>query len=430
MCAPFRIGMIGCGTVGTGVLELLVRRREELKRATGRDCRVSRIAVRDLERPRHRVKELVGSEAELTDDVSRITKADDLDLVVEVAGGVEAPRDWMLEALQNGLDVVTANKAALAFHGREIFGSARERQRCVFYEASVAAAIPVIEILDNALVANRITRLQGILNGTCNYILSRMEETRCDYEDALNEAQEKGFAEADPTLDVGGDDTAHKLALLAGLITHSFIDASTVHTEGMTSIAREDIEFATELGYRIKMLGIARCDEHRAWELRVHPTLVSRDHILAQVRDEFNALELRGNAVGPMLLFGKGAGSLPTASSVVADIARAAKGTAVPPASDGAASPDRVDMDQVELRNYIRMTVLDAPGILGRITSFLGMRNISIASIRQPEARIGFPVPVVVITHKTQDRVIREALNDLQSAGLLTKPGVRIRIEE
>ena len=257
MSAPFRIGMIGCGTVGTGVLELLSRRKEGLERATGRVCRVSRIAVRDLERPRHRVAELMDPDAELTDDVQRITGASDLDLVVEVAGGVEAPRDWMIDALRNGLDVVTANKAALAFHGREIFETAREHGRCVFYEASVAAAIPAIEILENALVANRITRLYGILNGTCNYILTRMEEARCEYEEALKEAQEKGFAEADPTLDVGGDDTAHKLALLAGLITHSFVDASTIHTEGMSRISREDIEFAKELGYRIKMLGIA-----------------------------------------------------------------------------------------------------------------------------------------------------------------------------
>ncbi len=430
MGAPFRVGMIGCGTVGTGVLELLSRRREDLERATGRRCQVVRIAVRDLERPRHRLAELMGPDTEMTDSVERITRAGELDLMVEGAGGIEAPRDWMIEALRNRLDVVTANKAALAFHGREIFETAREHGRSVFYEASVAAAIPVIEILGNALVANRITRLDGILNGTCNYILTRMEEDGRDSEDALKEAQAKGFAEADPSLDVGGDDTAHKLALLAGLIMHSFVDASTVYTEGITRIGREDIEFAGELGYRIKMLGIARCDEHRAWDLRVHPALVSRGEILAQVKDEFNALELRGTAVGPMLLSGKGAGSLPTASSVVADIARAAKGTGVPPIADGGQPPQRVPMDEVELRNYIRMTVQDNPGILGRITSFLGMRNISIASIRQPEAKIGFPVPVVVITHKTRDRVIRDALSDLEKARLLAAPAVRIRIEE
>lgn len=429
MSVPFRIGMIGCGTVGTGVLELLARRRAELERATGRPLQVTRIVVQDLARPRHHLSELLDKETELSADVQAVTRASDVDLVVEVAGGVDGPREWMLDALRGGRDVVTANKAALAFHGREIFQTAREHGRCVFYEASVAAAIPAIEILENGLVGNRITRLYGILNGTCNYILSRMEDEQIGYEEALKEAQEKGFAEADPSLDVGGDDTAHKLALLAGIITHSFIDASTVYTEGMTRISREDIEFTAEFGYRIKMLGIARCDEHRAWELRVHPALISREDILAQVKDEFNAIELRGSAAGPMLLFGKGAGALPTASSVVADIVRAARGTAVPPLN-AINPPERVDIDHVELRNYIRMTVLDAPGILGRITSFLGMRNISIASIHQPEAKIGYPVPVVVITHKTGDRVISDALRDLEKAQLLKEPAVRIRIEE
>ncbi|HVR73204.1 MAG TPA: homoserine dehydrogenase [Planctomycetota bacterium] len=435
MTSPFKIGMIGCGTVGSGVLELLHRREEDLTRLLGRPIRVVRIVVRDPGRPRHHLAALTSSGVELSADPRSVTRGDGVDCVVEVAGGKDAPRDWMLDALLHKRDVVTANKAALAFHGAEIFAAAREAGRTVFYEASVAAAIPIIEMLQSGLVGNQMSRLSGILNGTCNYILTRMEFDRLEYAAALAEAQAKGFAEADPTLDVSGGDSAHKLALLAGIVTRSHIPIEKIYTEGLDGITREDIEFGRTLQYRIKMLAIARRNDQGAWELRVHPTLIPADSILAQVRDEFNAVHLKGDAVGPMLVYGKGAGALPTASSVVADIVRAARreGSAADSRPEGkkpARLPELVPIEKVELRNYIRMTVLDVPGVLGRITSFLGLRHISISSIHQPDAKIGQPVPVVLVTHKTADRVVTDALRDLEKANLLLKPATRIRIEE
>jgi homoserine dehydrogenase len=422
--------MIGCGTVGSGVLEILHRRGEDLARLLGRPLRMRRIAVRDPSRPRHQLADWIARGVELTADPMAIARAPDVDVLVEVAGGKDVPRDWMLAALGTGKDVVTANKAALAFHGEEIFRAAREQGKTIYYEASVAAAIPIIEMLQNGLVANQMTRLSGILNGTCNYILTRMEIDALDYREALAEAQAKGFAEADPELDVSGGDTAHKLALLAGILLRAHVPLTAIHTEGIERLGREDIQFAASLNYRIKMLALARRTEQGAWDLRVHPTLVPRDEILAQVRDELNAIFLRGDAAGPMLAYGKGAGGLPTASSVVADIVRAAKGERALLNSHSEPLPELVPIERIELRHYIRMTVLDVPGILGRITSFFGLRHISISSIHQPEARMGQPVPIVVVTHRTQDKIVTDALRDLEAAKLLLTPPTRIRIDD
>jgi homoserine dehydrogenase len=429
MKEPLRIGMIGCGTVGGGVLELLHGREEELTRLLGRRLKVARIAVRDPDRPRHHLKSFLDPDVEFTADPGHITRGPDIDLVVEVAGGKDTGRVWLLDALAHGRDVVTANKAALAFYGAEIFAAARARGRRVFYEASVAAAIPIIEMLQSGLVANQMTRIAAILNGTCNYILTRMELDGIDYQQALEQAQAKGFAEADPTLDVSGGDSAHKLALLAGIVTHSHVPIESVYTEGLQGITREDLEFARQFNYRIKMLAIAKRGETGAWEFRVHPTLIPRDDILAQVQNEFNAVHLRGDAIGSMLAYGKGAGALPTASSVIADILRSARGEGMMNAHAGT-PPEITPIEKIELRSYIRMTVLDQPGVLGRITSFFGLRHISISSIHQPQARMGHPVAVVLVTHVTPDRVVSEALRDLERAKLLHEPPIRIRIDE
>ena len=435
MPASFRVGMIGCGTVGTGVLELLHRRRQHLEELLGRSVEVTRIAVRDPDRPRRHAYGFVSPEA-FTGDLGSVTRADDIDLVVEVAGGVDGPRDWMLESLQHGKDVVTANKAALAFHGAELFRVAEAEGRCLYYEASVAAAIPIIELLQNGLVANQVTRLRAILNGTCNYILTRMQGVGMEYEDALREAQEKGFAEADPTLDVSGADAAHKLALLARIMTSGHVPVEKVYTEGIERVTAADIRFAAQLGYSIKLLGVARNTEGGAWDLRVHPALVPQGSLISQVQDETNAVELRGDAVGPMMVIGSGAGSFPTASSVVADIVRIAKGDrpAVRPAEKSSAdgqSPELVPIDVVPLRNYLRMEMLDLPGVLGRVTSYLGMRGISIQSLQQPEAKHGKPVPVVLVTHQVPDSTLSRVLSDLhEKTELLHGPTTRLRIED
>ena len=430
MSHSYRIGMIGCGTVGSGVLELLCRRRADLSALLGRDLEVVRIAVRDRERPRHHVYGFVDPDV-FTDDLAGVIRGDDIDLVVEVAGGVDAPRDWIVDALRHGKDVVTANKATLAFHGEEIFRVAHEEHRCVYYEASVAAAIPVIEMLQNGLVGNQITRLCGILNGTCNYILTRMEVEGLGYSDALREAQEKGFAEADPTLDVSGGDTAHKLALLARIITNKYVSVHRIHTEGIESITAEDISFAATLGYRVKLLAIAHLTEDHRWDLRVHPALVRREEVLAQVANETNAVQVRGDAAGPMLVYGSGAGSFPTASSVVADVVRAAKGDRPAGGAINGNSPVFATIDEIALRNYVRMTVIDLPGVMGRVTSFLGMRGISISSMQQPEAKHGQPISIVFVTHQVGDRVLTSALDELaEKTSLIHGPTTRIRIED
>ncbi len=427
---PYQVGLIGCGTVGTGVLELLHRRRDVLEGILGRPIEVSKVVVRDLEKTRHNVYGFVKPDV-FTGDPAEVTGNPEIDLVVEVAGGVDMPRQWMKDALAKGKDVVTANKAALALHGEEIFQLAAAGKRGVYYEASVAAAIPIIEILQNGLVANQITHLSGILNGTCNYILTRMEEAGLGYGEALEEAQQKGFAEADPTLDVNGDDSAHKLALLARIITHAHIPVEKIFTEGIEEVTAEDIVFASGLGYRIKLLSIGSRHEDGAWDLRVHPCLVHRDEVLAQVRKEVNAVQVKGDAVGPMLVYGSGAGSFPTASSVVADIVRAAKGDRPSMNSANGQSPEIVPIDRVAVRNYIRVTVLDLPGVLGRVTSFFGMKGINIQSMQQPEAKHGQPVPVVLVTHAVEDEVVSHALEELRDrTDLLNGPTTRIRIED
>jgi homoserine dehydrogenase len=424
----FRIGMIGCGTVGSGVLELLRRRGGDFERLLGRTVEVARIAVRDPDRPRHHLYGHVDPDV-FTADVASVVHDPSVRVIVEVAGGVEDPRGWILAALAAGKHVVTANKATLAIHGREIFAAAKAAGRSVFYEASVAAAIPIIEMLQNGLVANQVTSLSAILNGTCNYVLTRMEADDMEYGTAVALAKEKGFAEADPTLDVSGQDSAHKLTLLARILTRSDVDLDAIHTEGIERITRSDMSFADELGYRIKLLGIVHLRDDGSWDVRVHPTLIPKASILAQVHDEFNAAFVRADAAGPILIYGYGAGSFPTASSVVADIVRAAKGDRMIVSTNG--RPARyVPIADVELRNYIRVTVRDNPGVLGRITSHLGMKGINISSIRQPDAKLGHPVSVVIVTHRVRDAVVTQALETLESVGLLLEAPVRIRIED
>ena len=425
----YRIGMIGLGTVGTGVLELLSRRKDDLTRRLGRRIDVRRIAIKDPCRPRSYIAGFNLSDL-LTPHAEQVVEDPEIDLVVEVAGGIEGAREWILAALDHDKDVVTANKAVLATHGGEIFSKALSLGRRIYYEASVAAAIPVIEMLQNGLVANQITRMSAILNGTCNYILTRMEEDRLDFASALKLAQEKGFAEADPTLDISGGDASHKLALLAGIVTRSHIPLERIFTEGMERVTAEDIEFARKLGYRIKMLAIAKHHQEGHWELRVHPTLIPREDILAQVVNEFNAVYLRGDAVGPMLLYGKGAGSHPTASSIIADILRAGRGDGAGGDPHGLEPPPIAPMEDARLRHYIRMRVRDNPGVMGRVTSHFGMRGISIQSLQQPEAKMGLPVPVVFVTHVCEDRLVTRAIRELESAGLVEGLVTRIRIED
>ena len=426
---PFRIGMIGCGTVGSGVLEVLHRRAADLTRRAGRPLEVVQIAVRNPQEPRHHVYGFVSPDV-FTGDPHEVSVASSTDVLVELAGGADAPRDWIVDALRSGKDVVTANKATLAFHGAEIFRVARKCGHTVYYEASVAAAIPIIEMIQNGLVANQVTHLSAILNGTCNYVLTRMETDGTDLDSAIELAQKKGFAEADPTLDIDGSDSAHKLTLLARLLTHSDISLQSVYTEGIGRITSEDIKFAHDLNFRIKLLAIAQMTAEGAWDLRVHPTMLPKDTILAQVQNEFNAGFIRSDAAGPMLVYGSGAGAFPTASSVVADIVRAAKADRPVNSEQSLVSVSLVSIEDVSSRSYVRMTVLDVPGVLGRITSHFGMRGISISSLRQPDAKVGQPVPVVLVTHMARDSILTEALAELKMVGLLLEAPTRIRIAD
>ncbi len=427
---PYRLGMIGLGTVGSGVLELLHRRESTLVRRLGRAIEVKKIAVRDTSRSRPYLSGFGEISDLLTDNPDEILEDPEIDLLVEVAGGVDEPRKWILKALENGKDVVTANKAVLAVHGKDIFQTALSQNQRVFYEASVAAAIPIIEMLQNGLIANGITSLSAILNGTCNFILTQMEEEGLDYETALKLAQEKGFAEADPTLDVSGGDAAHKLALLAGIITGSHVPIECIYSEGIQEITSSDFTFARDLGYAIKMVGTLKQHGTGAWEMRVHPTLVPENDLLAQARDEYNAVSLVGDAVGRMSVMGKGAGSLPTASSIVADVLRASRGEREGGNPHGLNVPELVPVGDVELPHYIRLEVKDNPGVLGRITSFFGMHNISIRSINQPEAQMGHTVPVIIITHTCKDKILTDGLEELKKAGLVEQGFTHIRIQE
>jgi homoserine dehydrogenase len=415
------IGLIGCGVVGAGVVDILENRRESLERAAG-PYELVGIAVRD------RAKVRPGVPASLIMTPEALLKHPQLDVLVEVAGGVDAPFPWVKAALEAGKSVVTANKALLAERADEVHALLARGGR-LFCEAAVAGGIPIIQALDRGLVGNRVLRVEGILNGTCNYILTLMEREKVGYPAALARAQALGFAEADPTLDVSGGDAAHKLAVLATFVLGRPISSKQVFTEGIERIGAFDLAWAESNGFRIKMLAIGQFGD-QGIELRVHPTLVPRSKLISQVMEENNAVSVEGDLTGPQLYQGKGAGRNPTASAVVSDIVHALRGE-TPLRARPVPSPAArlVPMGETVNRHYLHLEVIDRPGVVAKVASALAANEISIASMYQPDVSLGTQVPLVLTTHRAPDAKVSAALAAMRGESFLVGEPVRIRME-
>lgn len=436
MTVSYRIGVAGLGTVGASVVRMIARRHDTLT-ASGLDIRVAAVSSRD--RTRDRGLDLAG--VTWFDDPVALARSGEVDCVVELIGGAEGPAKAVVEAaLKAGKTVVTANKALLARHGAALAALAEANGVALAYEAAVAGGIPVIKTLREGLPGNAVARVYGILNGTCNYILSRMEREGLTFEACLKDAQALGYAEADPTFDVEGFDTAHKLAILTSLAYGTAIDADGVSVEGISRVQPLDLRMADELGYRIKLLGVAQASE-AGIEQRVHPTMVPKSSAIAQVMGVTNAVTIDADAVGELTLIGPGAGGEATASAVVADIADVARGIVRPtfgvPAASMRAS-ERVEMQRHEGGYYIRLTVHDRPGVAAGVAQRMAEREISLESILQrrtegagtdPRGRSGRPVPLVLITYAATEGNIRDALDAIGADGLLAEPPQVIRIE-
>ena len=407
---PLRVAILGLGTIGTGVARLLLEHEELLAARAGRPVKLVAAADRDLSRDRG----LDLSGVRLFDDAERLLAEAEADVVVELVGGYEPARSFVLAAIERGRHVVTANKALIAKHGEEILTAAAKRGVAVLFEAAVGGGIPILKALREGLAANRIESVLGILNGTCNFILTRMEETGEDFEDALREAQARGYAEADPSFDVEGVDAAHKLAILAAMAFGARLDFAGVHTEGITRIAPLDMEHARELGYRIKLLAVARPHDE-AIEMRVHPALVPLASPLAEVRDSYNAVMVTGDYVERTMFYGRGAGERPTASAVVADILDIARAGGRMPAPPMGIVEERrraipaLPMADVETEYYIRLMVRDRPGVIAAVTGILGDHRISLEALVQKERHATRAVPVVMLTHTTREGNLQAA---------------------
>lgn len=421
------VGIAGFGTIGSGVVHLLNANGKAIQEKTGLDIRVS--AVADVDFSVDRGVSLEGITK--YNDGMELVKDKSVDIVVELVGGVEFPFRLIKAALENGKHVVTANKALLAKQGKELYRIAAERELAVGIEASVAGGIPIIKTIREALAGNRIQEIRGIINGTCNYILTKMDEDGLAFEEALASAQQLGFAEADPTLDITGGDAAHKIAILASLAFNTPVELAEVHTEGIDNISAQDVEIARELGYVIKLVGVARDRGDAGIEARVHPLLLPFEDQLASIRNEFNAVFLRSDYLGDAMLTGKGAGSFPTASAVVGDLVdisrRLRDDSRIAPFFASYQERPMVPFGDTENRYYLHISTKDEPGILSRISGFLGERGISIASMIQREADEAEAVPLVMLTHTAKESSIREAVALIDALPEAVKPTVIMR---
>lgn len=438
MTSPLRIGVIGLGTVGAALVRTLQDHAESIGTRAGRRVDVVAVSARDKARDRG----FDASKVKWCHDPLELANSEELDCIVELVGGADGIAKEIVEtALTSGKHVVTANKALLAKHGSTLAKLAEHHNRALNFEASVAGGIPVIKTLRESLAGNRIMRVSGILNGTCNYILSRMELEGLTFEDCLKDAQRLGYAEADPTFDVGGFDTAHKLSILTALAFGTEIDADAVYVEGIASIKPLDLVMADELGYRIKLLGVAERNASGI-EQRVHPTMVPKSLAIAQVMGVTNAVNIVGDVVGELTLVGPGAGGNATASSVLSDLIDLARGLVLPPfgiASSQLLHAERAPMQRHEGGYYIRLSVRDRPGAAAGIATRMAERSISLESIVQkrpqasraadPSGKSGAPVPVVLITYATTESAIRQALDAVMADGHIAEEPQLIRIE-
>jgi homoserine dehydrogenase len=431
---PINVGLLGIGTVGGGTWEVLNRNADEIQRRAGRAIRISVVADKAVERAR----EIVGGRAEVVADAFSVVRSEGVEIVVELIGGYTVAKELVLEAISHGKHVVTANKALLATHGNEIFAAAQKKGVMVAFEASVGGGIPIIKALREGLAANRIEWIAGIINGTSNFILSEMRDKGLPFDEALKDAQRRGYAEADPTFDIEGVDAAHKLTILSALAFGIPMQFKGVYTEGISKLTKADIGYAEKLGYRIKLLGIARRAKNGI-ELRVHPTLVPARRLIANVEGVMNAILVKGDAVGPTLYYGAGAGSQPTASAVVADLVDVTRLITADPehrVPHLAFQPDRLSADpvlpigEVETSYYLRMRVLDKPGVLADITRILADSTISIEAMVQKEPGEGESrVDIVMLTHLALEKNVERAIAKIESLASVEGKVTRVRLE-
>lgn len=427
------VGLIGLGTVGTGVARILIENSAEIRRRLGVPLELAKVADLDIARDRG----LALDPRLLTTDANAVLEDPGVDVVVELIGGYSPAKDLILKALSLGKPVVTANKALLAEHGEAIYAQAEARGLDLGYEAAVGGGIPIIRAIKEGLAANRIQSIYGIINGTANYILSTMTEAKRPFGEVLAEAQRKGYAEANPSFDVEGIDSAHKLAILVALAFGTPVEMKAIHTEGITGITPMDIEYAHEFGYRIKLLAIAKRAGDQI-EARVHPTMVPEDVLLATVNGVYNAIFVAGDAVGETLFYGKGAGSMPTGSAVVGDLIEIGRnllaGSVGRVPTTGFRSEGRRNLrikpiEEIESLYYLRFTALDRPGVLSNVSGILGKYNISITSVLQKSRHASQAVPVVVMTHKARERDVRQALSEIDRLPDVSEKTVLIRVE-
>lgn len=434
------LGMIGAGTVGGGVYQAIHKNGGLMASRLGVKFHISRIAVRDLKKSRP-----VAIPAQLlTTDWQSVVHDPNVQIVVELMGGTNLAREVVIAALKQGKPVVLANKALLSAHGEELFATAQNFGTNLYYEASVAGGIPIIKVLRESLIGNRITRIYGIVNGTCNYILTRMKLEGAEFSDVLADAQRLGFAEAEPSLDVDGHDAAHKIGILASLAHGFWVNPRDIYVEGVRHVSKLDIQFASQLGYTIKLLGVVKKDgafvtskrgSRSTVQVSVYPTLVPNSHVLASVNHVYNAILVRGDVVGDTLYYGRGAGQDPTASSVLSDLADAAldlkcsSKNRVPPfvphERDGAVTK----IDDVISRYYLRLTVVDKPGTLAKIATILGASKIGISSVIQPEGQFGENVPLILMIHDASNAAMGKALAKIRRLPVVKAEPLLIRVE-
>jgi homoserine dehydrogenase len=432
---PISVGLLGIGTVGGGTWNVLARNQEEIMRRAGRGIRITKVADKDLAR----AQQLVAGQAAVTADAWEVVNDPAIDIVVELIGGYGIARDLVLKAIANGKHVVTANKALLATHGNEIFSAAQGKGVMVAFEGAVAGGIPIIKALREGLTANRIEWIAGIINGTSNFILSEMRDKGLAFGTVLNEAQRLGYAEADPTFDIEGVDAAHKLTIMSAIAFGIPMQLEKAYTEGISALTQDDIRYAEQLGYRIKLLGITRRTPEGI-ELRVHPTLIPVRRLIANVEGVMNAILVKGDAVGATLYYGAGAGAEPTASAVVADLVDVTRMHTADPehrVPHLAFQPDQLSdvpilpMAEVVTSYYMRMRVVDRPGVLADITRILADRSVSIDAMVQKEPSEGEEqVDIIMLTHETREKHINAAIVAIEALPVVTGKVTRIRLEE
>ncbi len=429
------VGLLGIGTVGGGAFTVLARNQEEIGRRAGCSITMKVVADKDLEK----VRAIVGGNALVTDDAFAVVQNADIDIVVELIGGTGVARELILKAISHGKHVVTANKALLAQHGNEIFAAAHKAGVMVAFEGAVGGGIPIIKSLREGLSANRIEWIAGIINGTSNFILSEMRDKGASFGDVLKEAQQLGYAESDPTFDIEGVDAAHKLTIMAAIGFGIPMQFGSAYIEGISKLTREDIRYAEELGYRIKLLGIAKRTP-KGIELRVHPTLIPARRLIANVEGVMNAILVKGDAVGQTMYYGAGAGAEPTASAVVADLVDVARMMTADPhhrVPHLAFQPDQLSnvpilpMSEVETAYYFRMRVYDKPGVLADVTRILADSSISIDAMVQKEPHEGEDqVSIIMLTHRTIEKNVDGALQKIEALPVVAGKVTRIRLEQ